>query len=108
MKKHQVRIIDEAEQDLVDIYTYIAKEDSPEKADAVLNKLESLALSLTKMPQRGHVPPELERIGITEFLEVHFKPYRVIYQILGQDVWVHCIVDGRRDMQTLLQRRLLR
>lgn len=108
MKKYRVKIIDEAEQDLVDVYTYIAKEDSPEKADHVLGKLEDLALSLSNMPERGHIPPELDRISITDFLEVHFKPYRVIYQILDKDVWIHCVIDGRRDMQTLLQRRLLR
>jgi len=108
VKKYRVKIIDEAERDLVDIYTYIAKEDSLEKADHVLGKLENLALSLTEMPKRGHVPPELDRLGITDFMEVHFKPYRIIYQILGKDVWIHCIIDGRRDMQSLLQRRLLR
>ena len=36
-----------------------------------------------------------------------FKPYRVIYRVLGNVVHVFLIADGRRDMQTLLQRRLL-
>jgi toxin ParE1/3/4 len=60
------------------------------------------------MPDRGHVPPELERIGVLEFREVFYKPYRIIYQIIGNNVYIHCILDGRRDMQDILQQRVLR
>ena len=35
------------------------------------------------------------------------KPYRVIYRIMGKRVFVYLIADGRRDMPTLLERRLL-
>jgi len=57
---------------------------------------------------RENFPPELERIGVYDYREVFFKPYRIIYQISGSEVYVHCVLDGRRDMQTLLQQRLLR
>jgi len=59
-------------------------------------------------PQRGHIPPELARIAVTTYREVHFKPYRVIYEVVGDEVFVHCVIDGRRDMQLLLERRLVR
>jgi toxin ParE1/3/4 len=32
----------------------------------------------------------------------------VIYPIFGARVIVYCVLDGRRDMQSLLQRRLTR
>ncbi len=67
-----------------------------------------VCLSLDKLTARGHIPPELERVGVTTYRQVHFKPYRVIYQISGQNVYIHCVLDGRRDMQSLLERRLLR
>jgi toxin ParE1/3/4 len=108
VKRYRVRIIEDAEQDLTDIHTYIARHDSPANADYVLNELETLCLRLAELPLRGHVPPELDRIGVTAYREVHFKPYRVIYQIMGQDVFIHCVLDGRRDLQSLLERRLLR
>jgi toxin ParE1/3/4 len=31
----------------------------------------------------------------------------VIYRVFGDRVFIHLIADGRRDMQTLLARRLL-
>jgi toxin ParE1/3/4 len=106
--RYRVRVSEEAEQDLIDIYRYVAIYDSAEKAAYVLEQLEPLCSSLAELPTRGHIPPELDRIGLTNYREVHFKPYRVIYEVIGQDVFVHCVLDGRRDMQSLLARRLVR
>lgn len=108
MKKYSVFLIEEAERDLVDIYRSIAVSDSPSKADFVLDHLERLCRSLVELPSRGHVPPELDHIGVTQYREVHFKPYRVIYEVISRKVFIHCVLDGRRDMQELLQRRLFR
>ena len=60
------------------------------------------------MAKRGHVPPELDRMSVRDYLEIHYKPYRIIYQIFGNKVFIHCVLDGRRDMEDLLQRRLIR
>ena len=108
MKRYRVRIIEDAEHDLIDIYHYVALNDSAGNAAYILDQLESLCLGLVELPHRGHVPPELDRISVTDYLEVHFKPYRIIYQIIGQDIFVHCVLDGRRDILSLLERRLLR
>jgi toxin ParE1/3/4 len=70
--------------------------------------LEDTCARLESLPERGNVPKELRSVGISEYREIHFKPYRIIYRIFGQKVIVYCAVDGRQDMQSLLQRRLLR
>ena len=51
---------------------------------------------------RGHIPSELDRGSVDELLGGSLLPYRVIYEVIGQDVFVHCVLDGRRDMQSLL------
>lgn len=108
MTRYRVRLAEDAEQDLIDLYRYIAAHDSAGKATYVLDQLESLCSHLAELPLREHFPPELDRIGVMNYREVHFKPYRVIYGVIGQDVFIHCVLDGRRDMQSLLERRLLR
>jgi toxin ParE1/3/4 len=108
LKKHQVIITFEAEKDILDIYDYIAKTDTLQNAENILDNVESLILSLEESPERGHYPPELSIQGIKEFKEVIFKSYRAIYEIIGSKVIVHLCVDGRRDMKTLLERRLIR
>lgn len=106
--KHSIRITEEAERDIIDIYYYVARTDSVESAEQLLKKLEQHCNSLAELSVHGHVPPELENIAIKDFLEIHFKPYRIIYQLINKTVYIHCVVDGRRDMQTLLEQRLLR
>ena len=108
MKRYRVRLAEDAEQDLVDIHRFVASHDSAEKAAYVLDQLESICSCLAELPERGHVPAELDRVGVSNFREAHFKPYRVIYEVIKQDVFIHCVLDGRRDMQSLLERRLLR
>ena len=108
MKSYHVRLTDEAEHDLIDIFEYIARKDSTDNAYYVLEKLDTLILSLDEQPERGHYPPELEKCGVKDYREVHFKPYRVIYEITGNHVAVLVCFDGCRDMQSLLERRLLR
>jgi toxin ParE1/3/4 len=98
----------EAERDVVELYRYVAANDAPAKARRLPDAIEKEILRLDIMPARGHCPPELERIGVPEFREVFYKPYRIIYEIVGSAVFVHCVLDGRRDLVDLLQERLLR
>ena len=105
--RYRVYIITDAEDDLLPIFCYVAH-DSPAKADKLLSKLEDACLRLADFPNRGHVPPELERVAVLDYLEIHYKPYRIIYQISSNKVFIHCVLDGRRDLQELLRNRLLR
>lgn len=102
-----VMLTDDAARDLEEIYDYIALHDAPGKADHVLEQIEAALNSLSDLPQRGAHPQELLALGIREYRETFFKPYRIIYRIMENTVYVLVIADGRRDMQMLLQRRLL-
>lgn len=108
MKHYQARLTEETERDLVDLFEYIARKDSVDNAYYVLEKLDALILSLDQQPERGHYPPELNKRGVKDYREVHFKPYRFIYEIIRNHVVILACFDGRRDMQLLLERRLLR
>ncbi len=98
----------DAEDDIAGIYRYVATHDSAAAADSLLNRLEKTCYSLARLPERGNIPRELQEIGVTEYREIHFKPYRILYRILNQQVIVYCVLDGRRDMQSLLHSRLIR
>jgi toxin ParE1/3/4 len=106
--RFDVLLSTDAEQDIEDIYRYIREHDGIANADHVLAGVEDACRKLVTLAQRGNVPKELLRLGIREYREVHFKPYRVIYRVMDRTVVVYCVLDGRRDMQSLLQHRLLR
>lgn len=106
--RYEVVLTEDAQRDLEELYGYIAEHDAPAKADHVLGAIEKLLGTLTTFPERGAITKELLSIGIRDYRETYFKPYRVIYRVVGRNVYVYLIVDGRRDMQALLMRRLLR
>ena len=105
--KFKVLLTEGAERDLESIHDYIAEFDCAANANHVLDALMHVVDSLSKFPERGGYPKELASLGIKEFRQVLFKPYRVIYRIIGGQVIIYLIADGRRDMQSLLARRLL-
>jgi toxin ParE1/3/4 len=102
----EVFLTDDASRDLEALYEYIAAHDAPEKAEYVLDEIGKAFLNLAEHPARGAYPKELLAIGLRDYREIFFKPYRLIYRVISKKVYVMVIADGRRDMQTLLQRRL--
>jgi len=103
-----VLFTDDAVHDLEQLYDYIDQHDVPGKADYVLEQIEKVFSGLYENPRRGVYPNELVSIGIKEYRELFFNPYRIIYRIIEKKVVVLLIVDGCRNMQELLQRRLLK
>ncbi len=102
-----VYLTNDAAGDLEDLYDYIDRHDVRGKADYFLEQIEKSFHSLAENPHRGTYPKELLALGIREYREIFFKPYRIIYRVIDNNIYVLLIADGRRDMQTLLQQRLL-
>ena len=97
-----------ARRDVEEIWRFIAEQDSVENASRVLEALQDAMKGLGNLPQRGNIPKELRAFGHTEYREIHYKPYRIIYRIGVATVNIHGVFDGRRNIQILLQRRLLK
>lgn len=105
--RYEVFLTEDALRDLEELRDYIAEFDAPSKADHVLDRIEEVLKSLAQFPERGSPPRELLALGIRDYRQTFFKPYRVIYRVVRKRVYVYLIVDGRREMQALLVRRLL-
>ena len=104
---YEVSLTKDAERDLEEIYFYIAEHDSRASADHVLERLVQATDALGNSPDRGSYVNELRSLGISEYRQIFFKPYRLIYRVHPKQVIVYIIADGRRDMGSLLARRLL-
>lgn len=104
---YKVSLTRDAERDLEDIYSYIAEHDSQVSADHVLERLVQATDALKSSPNRGSYVTELRSLGISEYRQVFFKPYRLVYRVHAKHVVVYIVADGRRDMGSMLSRRLL-
>lgn len=106
-EQYEVVLSGDANNDLDGIYDYIAQNESRGRADHVIERILDIIRSLSSPPERGSRPTELRDAGAPDYRQVHFKPYRIIYRVVEDRVRVYLIADPLRNMQALLQRRLL-
>ncbi|RIA44674.1 plasmid stabilization system protein ParE [Hephaestia caeni] len=106
-QRFEVRLTEGAEGDLKAIHTWLAEHRSEEDADTLLESFLEKVATLERFPSRGGIPKELGALGIREFRQILMSPYRLIYRVIGDTVFILVIADGRRDMQALLEHRLL-
>ena len=64
--------------------------------------------SLQNHPKSGRIVPELERQSITKYRELIQEYYRIVYEISGNKVIVHTIIDGRRNFEEIIISKLSR
>jgi toxin ParE1/3/4 len=102
-----VRLTEPALADLLAINDYYLMEVSDNVAAKIIDALEVAINSLADFNERGTLPKELLALGIRQYRQLIVKPYRIIYQRMPDQVIVHAILDGRRDIQTLLTQRLI-
>ena len=105
---YKVRVDPLAKDDMEEIFLYVALHDSVEMANKLLDKIEETCYKLEKYPTRGHIPEELKSTGIKRYLEIHYKPYRIIYEVKKDIIYIHSVLDGRRDIGQILNERILR
>ncbi len=107
MPKLGVIIGTKAESDLDDIYCHIATSEGQEQAELIQERLINVILTLQHLPARGKVPLEMLNFGINDFKEIQSPPWRILYYISGHIVGVVAVLDSRRNIAELLQKRLL-
>ena len=95
------------QRDLQSIVEFMATDD-PVTALRLMGQIESRAATLTQMPRRGRVVPELAAFGIQTYRELVVSPWRIIYRISGRTVYVLAVLDGRRNIEDVLLDRVLR
>jgi addiction module RelE/StbE family toxin len=96
-----------AETDLESIVDFIA-DDNIDAALAVFARIREHAATLDNFPDKGRVVTELHQHGIIQYRELILSPWRIIYRIDGNTVYVTSVVDSRRNLEDLLLERLSR
>ncbi len=93
--------------DLLSINDYYWSHVSDKVAAEIIDHLEQAINGLSDFPEQGSFPKELLALGIKQYRQLIVTPYRIVYESLADKVIVHAVFDGRRDIQSLLMRRLL-
>ncbi len=96
-KKYEVRITQHAQNDLQQIFDYIAA-DNPKNAANFVSQLEKKLYSLNAFPARHMLIPENEFFG-TDYRHLIHRKYRIIYRITEHVVFILRIVHGTKILK---------
>ena len=103
----QCRMAAGAEYDLEALHSYVGRTRSLDLADALLDQIDDVIETFETFPERGAYPSELIDGGSKRIRQLIRLPHRIIYEIVETNVEISAVVDGRRDMRSLLQKRLM-
>ena len=106
--KLKLLILDEAQEDTKDLRRYILKSFGAGTWKQTSAELTVTFGSIRQFPQSGYVPTELADFGGLNFPEALSGQNRIIYEVRDDTIYIHVVTDTRRDLRTLLQKRLLR
>ena len=104
--EYKVIWTDTAENDLKEIIEFISI-DSPRNALNILKKIKQKASSLSTLPERGRIVPELRDQGILIYRELIIHPWRIIYRISEMNIYVLSVLDARQNVEDILLKRLI-
>ncbi len=107
MNKYDVLWTKSAREDLEGIINYITENGSLDGALLILDRVERRVQDLKELPFRGRIVAELEEYGIILYREIVENPWRIFYRIKEKNVYILAIIDGRRNIEDILFRKLM-
>lgn len=97
-----------AELDLKELRRYIIQNFSQDTWQKTYGKLKETIRNLASFPYFGSIAQELDILNLSQYRQALSGMNRIIYEV-GQDVvYIHIIVDNRRDLKSFLMHRLVR
>jgi toxin ParE1/3/4 len=97
-----------AQADLRDLRRYLVTKFGAQVWLETRRKIQEAVAQIEAFPLKGHAPPELRDLGLTSYYQVICGMNRIVYQIDNDVIYLHLIVDTRRDLKDVLARRLFR
>lgn len=105
-KSYDVWWSETAEEDLLSVIEYIARE-NPLQARKIFGEIKKSAESLRAFQDRGGIVSELQDQGITLYRELIIGPWRIMYRVSENIVHVLSVLDSRQNVEDILLKRLI-
>jgi plasmid stabilization system protein ParE len=97
-----------AEEDLKELRRYVVNSFGQAAWQETSRKIKDSVLTIQSAPFSGSIPDELADLGLLQYRQMISGMNRIVYEVRDETIYVHIVCDTRRDMRTLLSRRLLR
>lgn len=96
-----------AEQDVKALKHYLLRQFGTKTWQSSLAKLKESIQALQTQPHAGKVPDELRALNSGQYRQIISGMNRIIYEIRKETIYIHIVCDNRRDMQSLLNQRIM-
>lgn len=97
----------DASDDLIDIVTYIKEKAGKTVAKKIFESIIGKVEKIEVLPEIGRIVPELQSVGIIDVREIIEKHWRVFYRVSGNEIQITSIIDGRRNVEELLYKKII-
>ena len=97
----------DANDDLIDIVTYIKEKSGKNVATEIYERIINHVEKIEIFPEAGRVIPELMSIGVIDIREIIETPWRIFYRITSTDIQIISVIDGRRNVEELLYKKVI-
>lgn len=97
----------DAGDDLMEIITFIADRSGKPAGREIYSRIRERVQSAKEFPSTGRVVPELAAIGIADIRELIEPPWRVFYRVHQDELRVLSVIDGRRNLEEILYRKVI-
>jgi toxin ParE1/3/4 len=99
-------ILDSAKRDLADLRSYITGHKPKGTRSEIKAQLKNAIFQIEDFPLSGLRPPEL--LGYPDrYRQVLTNQQRIIYEISGDQIFIHLICGQAQDLEEVLNQRLL-
>ncbi|WGY70077.1 type II toxin-antitoxin system RelE/ParE family toxin [Burkholderia cepacia] len=96
-----------AEDDLKALKRYVVSHFGAATWRSSYDEIKRAVAAIRVFPDQGRVPDELANVGLTQYRQIIAGMNRVIYEVRGDTLYVHIVCDTRKDLKSLLMRRLM-
>jgi len=105
-KKYLIKWTAPAREDINEIIDYISKTNI-NYAVKILDSIEENVKKLDMFPERYRIVSELEKYGYLLYREIIIEYWRVIYKIENNFVYIMLVIDGRRNLEDLILKKII-
>ncbi|PKL45917.1 MAG: plasmid stabilization protein [Candidatus Riflebacteria bacterium HGW-Riflebacteria-2] len=106
-KRFKISWSEQAVLDLERLISYIANE-NPKTARLILSKIKIEVSQLDYLPFRGRIVPEFEEQGFLLYRELVIKPWRIVYRVSRERVFILAVFDSRKNVDDVLLERFIK
>lgn len=103
-----VHVTQTADRDIAETTGYLLGRFEFQAAKDFIDAIERAVESLEKYPFRDHIPHELQEYPDNAIREMPVFSHRLIYRVVGKDVFVLFVPHGKRSIEDELIKRALR